>query len=69
MSNPTCPHCSYEFDDEETWCVSHGDSDVYTGDGDISELTCHNDDCKKQFHIVCVHDIRFAACDENGNDL
>jgi hypothetical protein len=38
-SNPTCPYCGYCFDDEETWY------EVFTGDGDTSELICPNDDC------------------------
>ena len=65
MTNPTCPHCSYEFDDEETWYVSNGDKDVYTGDGDVSDLLCHNDDCKKVFYIICEHEVKFKSCEED----
>lgn len=70
MNNPTCPHCSYEFDDEETWHSTFLDiGEVYSGCGDMSELTCPNEDCKSNFNVICVHDIRWKAVDEDGDDL
>ena len=70
QSQPTCPHCQYEFDDDETWhshCLDSGE--VYDGDGDISELKCPNLDCGKSFHVQCVHDISWTACEEYGDEL
>ena len=70
MNNPTCPHCGYEFDDDETWHTSHqSEYEVYNGDGDQSTVKCHNLDCQKVFHLMCVHDIRWKPVDEDGNDL
>ena len=66
MNNPICPHCEYEFDDDETW---HSGGDVCSGDVDTSELVCHNLDCKKTFHVICRHDIKWTACDEDGQDI
>jgi hypothetical protein len=69
-NNPTCPHCKYEFDEEETWYSQSSKSgEVHTGDGDMSELKCPNLDCKKAFYTNCVHDIKFVACDEDGQEL
>lgn len=65
---PTCPHCGYEFDDDETW---YGDSTVGAishGDGDISdELTCPNLDCLKKFYLMCTHIMHYEHCDEDGD--
>lgn len=59
---PTCPHCSYEFDQEETWySASSGKNEVSTGDGDTSELKCPNLDCQKEFSVICEHVVMFAA--------
>jgi hypothetical protein len=61
-NNPACPYCGYEFDDEETWYSSYSKTgEVYTGDGDCSELTCPNDDCKKVFDCTCVHIVTFLC--------
>jgi hypothetical protein len=60
---PTCPHCDYEFDDEETWYAGTGRT-VNTGDCDESELVCPNLDCKKEFKVVCVHQITFEHIEE-----
>lgn len=43
--------------------------DVESGDGDMSELTCPNLDCKKKFFVMCKHDINWVCCDEGGDDL
>lgn len=59
---PKCPHCGYEFDDDDVW---YGDQDVETGDCDTSELKCLNLDCGKGFRVVCVHLIRFEAADDD----
>ncbi len=70
MSNPTCPHCGYEFDDDETWYTSSQvDFVVHSGDGDLSEVKCHNLDCQKVFNLMCVHDIRWKNVDEDGEEL
>lgn len=65
MNNPICSHCGTEFDDDQTW---HG-SDVETGDCDISELKCENLDCLKIFYVICVHEVTFKKCDEDGDDI
>ena len=68
--SPTCPHCNYEFDEEETWYGTGLKCEAPEhGDGDISELTCPNSDCEKKFHVACYHDVKFKACDEDGQDL
>lgn len=59
---PVCPHCSYTFDDDETWHSNHSkESAVKTNDGDESVVLCHNDDCKKQFKIICESTPMFSA--------
>lgn len=65
MKYPTCPHCKYEFDDEETWHSQYSESgEVYSGDGDESELVCPNLDCCKSFKVVCIHEITWEAADD-----
>lgn len=63
---PVCPYCEFPFDEEDTW---YGKQEISKGDCDISLLTCENDDCKKQFHVSCVHEIKFKPVDEDGDDL
>lgn len=67
-TNPKCNHCGYEFSVSETW---NGDAAkigyVHTGDRDMSDLICPNDDCKKTFHVSCVHEIFFDQLDSNGD--
>jgi len=66
---PVCPHCNYSFDSDETWYSQHSnDSRVRTGDGDESIVTCHNDDCKKKFHIVCEHVPMFTSAEEDCDE-
>lgn len=58
--SPVCPHCEYEFDEEETWYSEYKESgQVYTGDCDTSDLKCPNDDCGKEFKVMCVHEVKF----------
>ena len=60
-TNPTCPHCGYGFDEEETWNQGNGKTGtVYTGDCDPSELHCPNGDCKKAFYTLYHHIIKFS---------
>ncbi len=70
-TNPTCPHCDYQFDQDETWHSQHNGKtgEVLTDDGDVSELTCPNKGCNKPFFVRCAHDIHFVACDEEGDNL
>jgi hypothetical protein len=64
--HPKCPHCGYEFDDEETWYGNYNKTgNVFTGDGDSSELSCPNDDCRKKFECTCVHIIMFESDDDD----
>lgn len=64
MTNPTCPHCQYEFDEDESW--NHkGANTVNADDGDISDLDCPQ--CKAKFHVVCHHDINWKPCNEHGD--
>ena len=60
MSNqaitPKCPNCGYEFDSDETWHSNYSDeSKVNTGNGNDSEIKCHNDDCGKVFRVICEY--------------
>lgn len=61
MSYPTCPHCGYEFDEDETWFSGHSENEVHTGDCDESELTCPNMDCGEKFITTCVHVVTFES--------
>lgn len=67
--NPKCSHCGYELDDEETWHTPHWIGTVHNGDCDDSELVCPSLDCKKIFHVRCLHEIKFIQVDEDGDDI
>jgi len=68
--NPTCSHCGYVFDDDETWHSSMSETGtVHTGDCDTSELVCPNLDCKKTFYVACSHDVFFTQIDKDGDDI
>ena len=73
MSNlkhaPTCSHCGYIFDEEETWHGEYTVGKVHTGDCDDSELKCPNSDCGKVCHVRCIHEIRFLMIDEDGEEI
>jgi len=69
MSNPTCSHCGYELDDEETWYGKYTVGEVSSGDCDDSKLVCPNSDCGKTFYVRCVHRIEFVMIDEEGEEL
>lgn len=63
---PKCPHCGYEFDDEETWHSNYLKSGkVNVGDYDGSDLTCPNLDCGKEFTVTCIHEIKFEASEQD----
>ena len=68
-NNPTCSHCGYEFNDEETWYYDDKIGDVNTGDCEHSELTCPNNDCGKKFYVNCIHLIKFIQTDEDGDEI
>lgn len=62
---PKCPYCEYEFDEEEMWYSDYNKTgEVYTGDGDDSELKCPNLDCGKEFKVVCIHEVKFEVSEE-----
>lgn len=65
MSNPTCSHCDYELNEEETW----HEQEIHSDDGELSEITCPNFTCQKTFYVMCKHDIRWESCDEYGDDI
>ena len=66
INNPTCPHCGYEFDEDETWHSQFSETgEVSSEDGDESELKCPNLDCQKDFKVICVHHITWEAADED----
>lgn len=67
--NPTCIHCGYEFDEEETWHGEYQVGKVYTGDCDDSELKCPNLDCGKTFYVRCIHLISFEQIDAEGEEI
>lgn len=63
MKYPTCPHCNYVFDEDETW--NHkGRNEVNADDGDISDLDCPR--CCGKFHVVCELSPSWAVCNEDG---
>ena len=62
---PTCPHCDYEFDDEETWYSDYLDSGaVYTDDEEVSDLVCPNSDCGKPFRVISCWALQFKPYDD-----
>ena len=56
---PRCPHCGYNFDDEETWYPSDTVGRTHVGDGDESELVCPT--CNKKFIVTCIHELIFES--------
>ena len=67
---PVCPHCGYDFDSDETWHSRYSDeSKVSTGDGDESEVKCHNDDCGKKFKVICEYVAMFSVDEDYTNTL
>jgi hypothetical protein len=67
--SPTCSHCGYEFDDEETWHGEYTVGKVNTDDGDYSVLKCPNCDCGETFFVQCLHRIEFAQIDADGEEI
>lgn len=63
-TNPTCTHCGYIFSEDETWTC-----DVDSDDGGLSELICPWPTCEKTFYTICVHNISWGQCDEDGDYL
>jgi hypothetical protein len=67
-NNPVCPHCGYEFDDDETWHSQYSEeSMILTSEDEESEPVCLNEDCGKQFKVRCVAVIMFDS--EEDEDL
>jgi hypothetical protein len=67
--SPTCSHCSYEFDDDETWHGEYTVGKVNTDDGDYSVLKCPNCDCGETFFVQCLHRIEFVQIDADGEEI
>lgn len=61
---PKCPHCDYEFTDDETF---YSEQDVSFIDGDMTDLNCPG--CGEEFHVLCIHHYEFQNVDEDGDDL
>lgn len=64
LINPTCPHCGYELDEDDTWHGRFTVGKVNTGDCEESEITCPNLDCGKPYKTMCVHYIRFEQVED-----
>ena len=65
--SPTCNHCDYEFDEEETWHGEYTVGKVHTGDCDDSKLKCPS--CEKTFYVHCIHKVEFQTTDEDGEEI
>lgn len=59
-----CPHCGYEFDDDETWHSQYGDDKhvVNTGDCEESNVECHS--CEQGFNVYCEQITMFKSSTE-----
>ena len=68
VGHPQCPYCETELDDEQLW-YHENDIEVSVGDGDQSTIICPNDDCKKEYHVVCSFIYDFINVDKDGDEI
>lgn len=59
-TNPQCPFCKKELDDEYVW-YSEEFGKVNTENDEESDITCPN--CENQYRVCCVHQITFQTID------
>lgn len=67
MCKTKCPHCKYEFNDEEIW---HGANDCdfpLRGDGDTDYFICPS--CSETLYVTVNHDISWKFTNDDGNEL
>ena len=66
MSYPKCPHCDYEFDEEDIWHT--GSTDFPTiDDGDETETSCSG--CGKALRIILDLEPSWRFLDGDGDYL
>ncbi len=66
MIFPKCPHCNYEFNDENIWHT--GSTDFPKGnDGDVTDTACLN--CKKPLKIALNLEPSWTFLDEDDNEI
>jgi hypothetical protein len=66
MSFPKCPHCKYEFDDEDIWYS--GSTDFPTqNDGDETDTKCQG--CGEELRIRLNLAPSWDFLDEDGEEL
>lgn len=68
MSNPKCPHCEYEFTDDDIW---HSDKFPTERDGDTNEFKCPG--CRDWLYVTLEitpsWSLSWSFQDEDGKDL
>ena len=57
MNIPKCPHCKYEFNDDDIWS-----GNLDTNDGCYSETDCPR--CNEKLYIVCEYEPNFYMIDK-----
>lgn len=65
-TTPKCPYCDYVYDSEETWHSRYDANPVSTGDCEVSNLACLNEDCKRKFTVICNYNPVFSVVDEDS---
>ena len=66
MALATCPHCKYEFNEEDVWHT--GSTDFPTeNDGDTKDTHCSN--CKKPLKIQLSLDPYWKFLDEDDEEI
>lgn len=66
MIYPKCPHCKYQFDEEDIWHT--GSTDFPTSsDGEESETACSN--CRKELIIRLRLEPEWDFLDSHGEDI
>jgi hypothetical protein len=66
MSDPKCPHCDHQFDEEEIWYT--GSTEFPTEDHcDETETKCSN--CEAPLRISLVLHPEWKFLDEDGEEI
>jgi len=67
MTNPKCPHCGFDFDQDCIW-HKHSSCEFPTeSDGDEGEFDCP--DCGEHLYVTLVLTPSWVFNDEDGDEL